>query len=354
MSFNDKKIAIVSLHFSPGHISHMMAWYKLCEMCGYTPMLYVDEKYEKYYQDTEYNYQVNIEGLDGFKPDLSIVYNTGFENVEFFKWCGKNDCKIIYVLHEPYMGLREILKDGTYCIKQAVACILNVWLCNKSEKVIICSQYAEDNCRHYMKSAYRKMVRFPLIFMDEYRYNGEDRKYFSLIGTYAKSKGSDLFLKFIKDSVKKGYDIDFQIATRINIKDKLEDETLQKLMQSGKLIVQHGRNMTTDEINSAYRRSICCWNGYRRTTQSGVLPNAYMLGTPVLASHLGSFIEFVQPGKTGEFIDNEDFESIYKAFTKVKEHNKDMNDECRKYFLDNFFYESQVKLFKSIVDGIFK
>ena len=347
-----KNILIVSLHFSPGFIGHMMAWYKLCEQCGYKPLIYGDAQYAKYYENTGYRFTMKKEELGAFKPDFAVVQNTGFENVEFFRWSENNGCKILYILHEPYMGIKELLKDGTYCVKQAVACMLNVWLCGKSAKVIVCSQYAEDNCRRYMKGAYKKAVRFPLLFMDEYSEQGEERKYFSLIGTYATPKGSDLFLKFIKDSVSKGYDINFQIATRTNLEEQLKDELFQKMIAEGKLIVQHGRNMTTDEINGAYRRSICCWNGYRRTTQSGVLPNAYMLGTPVLATRLGSFVEFVTPGQTGEFIDNEDCESIYQGYLKIKEHSKEMSQKCRQYFVENYFYGSQEQQFKKIINSI--
>lgn len=347
-----KNILIVSLHFSPGFISHMSAWYKLCEQCGFMPLLYGDAQYSKYYENTEYRFTTKAEIVESFKPDFAVVQNTGFENVKFFKWCKKKGCKILYILHEPYMGFKELLKDGTYCLKQAVACILNVWLCNRSEKVIVCSQYAEDNCRRYMKEAYKKAVRFPLLFMDEFSEEGEERKYFSLIGTYATSKGSDLFLKFMKDSVSKGYKINFQIATRTNLTEQLKDEILQRLVCDGKLIIQHGRNMSTDEINGAYRRSICCWNGYRRTTQSGVLPNAYMLGTPVLATKLGSFREFVTPGQTGVFIDNENTESIYQGYLKVKANSKEMSEECRKYFIENFFYGSQEQRLKEIINSI--
>lgn len=347
-----KKILIVSLHFSPGFIGHMMAWYKLCEQCGYEPLIYGDEQYVKYYENTEYKFTTRVENMKSFTPDVAVIQNTGFENVEFFRWCKKNGCKILYILHEPYMGFEELMKDGAYCIKQAIACLLNIWLCNKSDKVLLCSQYAEDNCKRYMQSAYTKSTRFPLLFMDEFLEDGEERKYFSLIGTYATSKGSDLFLKFMKESTSKGYDINFQIATRTNLEEQLKDEVLQQLIRDGKLIVKHGSNMTTDEINNAYRRSICCWNGYRRTTQSGVLPNAYMLGTPVLATNLGGFFEFIIPGQTGEFIDNEDCESIYQGYLRIKEHREEMSKQCRRYFIENYFYGSQKTRFVSIINSM--
>lgn len=346
-----KSIAIVSLHFSPGFIGHMQAWYKICEQCGYTAQLYFDRQYEQFFRGTEYKYSTDIIELERSKPDYAIVQNTGFENVNFFKWCNHNSCKIYYILHEPFMGIRELVKDGTYCVKQLIACMLNVWLCNKAEKVLVCSEYAAQNCKKYMKRAFKKSVKFPLIFLDEYEEtNSSERRYFSLIGTYATPKGSDLFLQFIKKTIDRGYDIDFQIATRSDLTTQLSDDVFQNLILAGKLIVQHGRSMTTEEINRAYRNSICCWNGYRRTTQSGVLPNAFMQGTPVVATKLGSFMEFVEPGKTGEFIDNESIDSIYYAFKKIKENSYEMSNNCRMYFLDHFYYKNQAESLKRILE----
>lgn len=346
-----KRIAIVSLHFSPGFIGHMQAWYKMCELCNLDPILYIDKEYMKFFQSTSYKRTSNQKEIEDLRPNYAVVQNMGFENISFFNWASKNKCRIFYILHEPYMGLRELLKDGTYCVKQACASLLNIWLCYKSEKIIVCSDYAEKNCKKYMRGAYKKMVRFPLLFLDEYKEEKEKRKYFSLIGTYATSKGSDLFISFIKESVKSGKDIDFQIATRSDLTEKLKDDVLKNLIEKKKLIVQHGRSMTTTEINAAYKRSICCWNGYRRSTQSGVLPNAFMMGTPVVATKLGSFEEFVEPGMTGEFINNENFDSIFSGYQKIRDNNEKMILACRTEFLERFYYKNQVEAFRKILDN---
>ena len=69
---------------------------------------------------------------------------------------------------------------------------------------------------------------------------------------------------------------------------------MKKMQDEGQLLVQQGRPLTEEEMSAAYRRSVATWNGYRRSTQSGVLPNAFMQGTPVIATKLGSFEEFVK------------------------------------------------------------
>lgn len=348
------KIMISSLRFGPGHIAHLKAWYKLCTVCGYDVSMFTNNKYSDYIDSDKYKMLLNLNEVEEYMPDVVLLYNLDTDNIKFVKWCRKKSIKVLYVLHEPYMGIRELLKDGSYAYKQAVGSILNYIICREADRVMLCSDYAVENCEKYMKSAFKKHIRFPLVFEDEYLNSyDENRKYFSLIGTYASSKGSDLFLKFVKESVNAGYDIDFQIATRSDIGELLDDKIFKMLIENGKLIVQQGRAMTSEEINKAYKRSICCWNGYRRSTQSGVLPNAFMQGTPVLATRLGSFEEFVVPGETGEFIDNENFSSIYDGYTRIKRNGKYMNGQCRKKFLSVFCVQGQEKNFRGIIEELY-
>ena len=91
------------------------------------------------------------------------------------------------------MGIRELLKDGDYCVKEAVGSMLNSYLCSKADLVFLSSKYAIENCKKYMPRAYKKSAEFPLIFQDSFLMKGK-RKYFSLIGGYAYSHGSDIFL----------------------------------------------------------------------------------------------------------------------------------------------------------------
>ncbi len=346
-------ILIVSKHFSPGFIGHMKAWYKLSEACGYQVKLYFDQKYEEFFDAEEYHYSTEITEIENYRPNIAVVQNTGFENVEFFKWCKKNNCKVFYILHEPYMGMKELLKDGSYFIKQAVACVLNVWLCFKSKKIILCSKYAEENCRKYMKGSFRKKVFFPLLFLDYYDNNRTvDREYFSMIGTYAEPHGSDVFIKYIKAAYENGSKQKFQIATRSDISEMISDPIYKKMQQEGQLIIQQGRPLTEEEMCAAYRRSIATWNGYRRSTQSGVLPNAFMQGTPVIATKLGSFKEFVEPGKTGIFIDDFECDTITDAVNRIRKAGNVMNEECRKFFLVHFYYRNQVDTLKKIVEAV--
>lgn len=344
------KIIISSRHFSPAFIGHMKAWYRLCEACGYTVKLYFDEEYEKYFSGEKYEYTTSLSVVEDFGPDYAVIQNIGFENVELFRWCRKNNCFLFYILHEPYMGFSEILKEGNKAPKQLIASILNNWLCQKADKVIICSNYARSNCEKYMKSIEQKLVYMPLLFLDDFDTEDEtERQYISMIGTYAVSHGSDVFLSFIRESYTRGSQLKFQIATRSDLREKLSDPIYEKMEKDGTLLLQQGRPLTEKEMCNAYRRSYVVWNGYRRSTQSGVLPNSYMQGTPVIATHLPSFDEYVIPGKTGAFAESMEYSDITKAIDEVLKNGKNLNTGCREYFLKYFYYGSQIDTFREII-----
>lgn len=140
-----------------------------------------------------------------------------------------------------------------------------------------------------------------------------------MIGGYSPARASDEFLGFVKYIGENGLGIKLQIATRSSIEDKLSDPIFKEMIESGQLVVRQGRPLSSEEINLAYRTSICTWNAYRRSTQSGVLPNAFMQGTPVIATHVGSFDDYVIPGETGEFIRDYNPKTIIDAYQKIEQ-----------------------------------
>ena len=75
-----------------------------------------------------------------------------------------------------------------------------------------------------------------------------------------------------------------------------------------------------------------------------------MMGTPVLATNIGSFREFVEPGITGEFIDIKDFDSIYKGYQRLCKENKSISKRCRMKFLEQFWFGNQCEKFVEILN----
>lgn len=343
------KVLIASVHFGAGHTAHLQAYQKLSEECGFETALYLHNGYMELFSDLPGRVFFSEDEVKEFRPDIIWIYNTGTENIRLIKLAKSLNCKIVYVLHEPYMGFRELMKDGNYWWKQGVACVLNDWICKNSDKVVLSSKYAAKNCRKYMHGAYKKHVMFPLIFEDE-MVNGT-RQYFTMASAYDDPKASDEFLNFVKESAHKN-DIKFQIATRTEIIEKLNDPVVKEMMDVGRLIVQQGRPLTEDEMNMAYRTSISTWNAYKRSTQSGVLAHSFMQGAPVIATHVGSFDEYVIDGKTGTFIKEYSYEEIFNAYKRIEDNLEEISSNCRKTFLRMFYYKNQQERFKQIIEGL--
>lgn len=346
------KVIIASVHFGAGHTAHLQAYQKLSEECGYDTALYLHSGYTKLFNNIQGKLFFKEDEVKEFKPDVIWIYNTGTENIKLIKLAKELHSKIVYVLHEPYMGLKELMKDGNYWWKQGAACLLNEWICKKSDCVVLSSKYAAKNCKKYMRGAYKKHVMFPLIFKDEYVVVEEDkRQYFTMASAYDNPKASDEFLNFVKESADKN-EIQFRISTRTEISEKLNDPIVQKMIERGRLLVQQGRPLTEDEMNTAYRTATATWNAYKRSTQSGVLAHSFMQGAPVIATHVGSFDEYVVEGKTGTFIQNYNYNEIFDAYQRIEQNIKEVSSNCRKVFQRRFYYENQQDRFKKIIESL--
>jgi glycosyltransferase involved in cell wall biosynthesis len=352
------KVLIASVHFGAGHTAHLQAYQKLSEECGYETALYLHQDYMKLFSNIQGKLFFREDEVKEFKPDVVWIYNTGTENIGLIKLAKELHSRIVYVLHEPYMGFKELMKDGSYWWKQGAACVLNDWICKKSDRVVLSSRYAAKNCRRYMRSAYKKHVMFPLIFEDEYLQDHnvaadkeEQRQYFTMASAYDDPKASDEFLNFVKES-KDRNDIKFRIATRTEISEKLKDPVVEEMVESGRLIVQQGRPLTEDEMNTAYRTAIATWNAYKRSTQSGVLAHSFMQGSPVIATQVGSFDEYVIDGKTGTFINNYSYNEIFEAYQRIAQNIDDISLNCRKAFQHRFYYKNQEERFRKIIKSL--
>lgn len=344
------RIVIASLHFGAGHTAHLQAYADLAKICGYDVALYLHKGYLNLFDNINSEVLLTEDELKAYKPDVIWIYNIGMEDIKLIKTGKMLASKIVYVLHEPYAGMAELLKEGNLILRQAIASLINAYICARSDCVILSSECAKENCMTYMKGTYSKSKMFPLIFSDQY-VEKFDRKYFSMIGGYCEAHGSNEYLQFVKSSFKKN-DISFQIVTRSEISDKLADPVLKEMIARGRLIVRQGRPLKEEEMNEAYKKSICTWNAYKRSTQSGVLAHSFMQGTPVIATHLGSFDEYIVDGKNGTFVDDSKYDSIYSAYKRIESNEDDMVQNCRKMFLDRFYYKNQKEKFLEILNSL--
>lgn len=344
------RIVIASLHFNAGHTAHLQAYAELAKACGFEAALYLNKKYLDLFDNINWKILLTKDELRSFAPNIIWIYNIGTENIKLIRTAKTLGSKIVYVLHEPYMGISELLKEKDRILKSTIASMVNAYICSQSDRIILSSERAKENCMTYMKGAYSKSMMFPLIFPDQY-VEEPKRKYFSMIGAYCEAHNSNEFLQFVKSSFERN-DIFFQVATRSEISTKLADPVLKEMIAEGRLFVQQGRPLTEKEMNEAYRKSVCTWNVYKRSTQSGVLAHSFMQGTPVIAAHLGSFDEYITDGKNGTFVDDSKYDSIYSAYKRIEANEKDMTSNCRQFFLDNFYCSNQKAKFIEIINSL--
>ena len=109
--------------------------------------------------------------------------------------------------------------------------------------------------------------------------------------------------------------------------------------------------MTTEEINRHYRESVLTWNAYKRSTQSGVLPNALMQGTPLLVSDRPDVRECITDGREGRIISIPyDNEEIMRAYGYIRAHLAEIEAHARDCFLTHFHYSVYQDLAKKVFE----
>jgi len=353
------RILVVSLKFSPGHFSHMVAYTKLFLELGHDAFLFLSKDYSDMVEEQEIPVLFFEENTRYPEADLVLFHNVSTINHKVADYYKKKGAKIIYVYHEPFDSVSEYLKEGIkQTIKAVVAHYFSTKLLKLSDLVIVPSNFA---LKLYQKSdiKYCKNVEvIPLLFDDELKESLDINKkeYLSYIGHAVVGHAFDVYLDFIKYAYKKGSKLKFMIATRTNLSKYLsKDKTLQEMISKGVLEVIHSKSLKNSEINHAYLKSFCVWNVYRRSTQSGVLPKAFMFGTPVLASGIGSFPEYIRDGKNGYIVKkSEDYNHLLVLINEIQRKLEKMSLEARMTFENICYYKIYTSKWKVLLDKLYR
>ena len=346
------KVAVISLKFSPGHIAHLRAYRELFADLTDQVELFLTPEYEGFIgKEKGITYTKDIQRIVNSQTDLVFIYNISIANIELAKACKKAGIRTIYVLHEPRGNVKELLAEGKDIIKTIGANFLSSQICRKVDKVLLASETGKTNYERYMRSCNRNYDVFPLIFLDEYESKKKfTREYFSFIGGFTDVHGCNEFLRFMEYGLSETTELRFLIATKTDVTEYLKKDIFQKSISNGRLVVQTGRPMSSEEINGFYRQSICVWNAYNRSTQSGVLANALMQGTPVIVNRNGAAKEIMEDRYAGCFItippDNSQIMDIYLYIVK---HLEEMEFNARQLFLDKYYFKSFTELAKKVI-----
>ncbi len=355
------KVYVASFNFSPGHLSHLIAWYKLFNHIGYETKLLLHYSYENLIEtefDVVYINSNFSDRLDVLQADILLIQNPSIKNHSLAKKFKEKGAKIVYIYHEPWDSLQEYFKEGVkQAFKASVAHFFSTKLLSLSDSIIVPSKFA---LKLYEKGDIKynsNVFVIPLIFDDEtkgFELAPENKIYFSYIGTACKGHGFDELLNLLLSFDKKellDLPFKFQIATKTDISE-LMNQQIRFLIKEGFLKINHGKPLKNSEINQAYANSFAVWNLYNRSTQSGVLPKAQMFGASPIASTIGSFPEFIQNGVNGFLMNDYNFNNLKKTIYSAFENRKKLSENCRSNFFQTFYFANYSREIKDIVENM--
>ncbi len=131
-------------------------------------------------------------------------------------------------------------------------------------------------------------------------------------------KGLDLLLKAMPEILRDFPDTQLLIAGPF-CERRACYKRLIKRLAIGPSTVIHDRYFSGDDIGLCFAAADCVILPYRRATQSGVIPAAYALNTPVIAARVDGLEEYVRDGETGYLIEPNNPAAIVEAVRRFYE-----------------------------------
>jgi len=289
---------------------------------------------------------------------LALIVNPAAANVRLARWCNRHAIASAYLYHEPWRGFHHYWKKGVRAQVWALGLrLVTLAFLPKIKTVVLASRAALAEYDRWTRQYNSNTVLIPLLFTDIYAGKGEpdssNRRYISFIGKAAPEHQLDAFIEYMESTLgRRGLeDVEYLIATPSRLGGQVMSR-LAPLQASGKVTVQCGRILSVEEINDYFRQSIAVWNVYAESMQSGVMAQAFMHGTPVIASRVGSFAEFVVPGVNGELVDSPDPSMVSRAVERIRERLDTYVVGTRRSFLSTFFYRAHLDSLKKLVEVV--
>ena len=139
-------------------------------------------------------------------------------------------------------------------------------------------------------------------------------KYILFIGNIQPYKG----LSFMYDSIKQyGQSLDCKIV----VAGKGYDACLD-LMKNDTRYITINRFLTDDEFANLMKYASCVVCPYVAGSQSGITHTAMIYNTPIVATSVGAFPEFIESGKNGCIVEKGDSKSLMKAINSILQEGK--------------------------------
>ncbi len=233
----------------------------------------------------------------------------------------------VLVLHEPSKSVSDLKKHGlagffyfgfAMLIQQVAVCL--------SSYVVTMSPYGEKLFLNHFPKAKKKHINANLLLPKGTLNKGFSKAGFSFIGNVNRGKNLDDIIVCVNDILTGNLEpCNFNVITSSNIETELG--RLKKGWQKYLSIVN--KEMITDEmISEVVSSSVAVLVLHRTASQSGVLPLAFSLSTPVIVRDLPAFTQYVDEAGivlTEGFDSNElisackQIEKNYKVYSQAAE-----------------------------------
>ena len=352
------KCVLVSHRFNPGHLSHIMANKSLITDIGGDVYFRWNKKFITFSGDNSKNRTISLsECINLSKGDLFIIWFPSLHvliDLFFIKFFTR--ATIVYIYHEPYSSFSDYLNSGfgfVKVIKITLTFFISYLICALSNKIILPSNNAWITSKGSQKSPF-KYHKLNLMFEDEAETLQplDGRRYISYIGTIAKDHAFEEFFTLMQSCIRLNLlnQYVFLIATKNNLPISLVP-IIEELCLKGCLEVYTGKPLSNKDINYFFSKSVVVWNAYKRSMQSGILPKAFMFGTPVLISN-NNPSEFFENCKNGIMISSKyDLSEFVSAIDFIFNNFSYISNNCREKFNILFNYKS---LSDDFIEFIFK
>ena len=350
------KAILASKRFNPGHFSHIEANSKLLEENGFDVRFSVHDHFQTFSENSFKNRAANASDYLKLRngdlfivwfPSLSVLFNMLFVRLI-------SRATVVYVYHEPYTSFASYREAGfsrMKALKVTAIALVNRIICSLSHKIILPSTRAY-NALPAAAINPERYAKINLLFSDEVHSDhfNKPRGFVSYIGTIAEDHAFEEFVCLIHASIcnETLAPYKFLIATRSHIPEHLS-AVIEICVLSGRLVVQSGTPMTNNQINDFYAQSYVVWNAYKRSMQSGVLPKAYMFGTPVIMS-TSNQSEYFEDSVHGALISDQYSTGEFEAAIVTMQPNWSiLSENCRNFYLLNFDYRALASSFINFV-----
>lgn len=353
----NKKCLIVSLKFHAGHWSHIMATNSILKELGYDCDLYVNKEFSRQRDAIDLNFCDDLSIFKYKSYDNVIVLFPNIKNLWVlckFKFFG--NVRVLYMFHEPIDNYFSFYRSGFNLIQ-----IIKLFFVNQINKFTV---YISTHILLPSKTSFaiysrdysylnQNFVLIPLFFEDEFNSSeikSTEKIFISYIGSIASDHAFRKYCDYIIYAIKNNLFQDkiFLIATSNKIEYNLKNKLLD-LGYNVNLKIIEGSWLTNEQINFYYKNSAVIWNAYDRSTQSGVLPKAFMFATPVLGS-LSIQNEYILDNYNGIYLkNNSDFNEITHAIIEINNNIDFYILNSRETFIKCFHYKNYINNFKNIL-----